>query len=72
MKLEDAEKGIEFLRNLTNDCLAQQNQLKFLTRILKQIILTNGGEVNVDIYLGEDAQKETRQIYIGTGKVWLE
>ena len=66
---------IEFLADDLKKALREAQQISqerdFYRRVLKQIVIQNGGEVAVDSSFGEAAQSEKRSLFIGNGYISL-
>lgn len=68
-QIEDLTKEVTFTLSNAN---AISDDNAFLRRILKQAILTHGGELKIDINLADAAKNDKRQFVFGSGKVVLE
>lgn len=69
----------EYIKNLTDEVKtvltvteSMARELQMLKRVLKQAVLTHGGELVVDVLLADAAENEKRQLFIGSGKITLE
>lgn len=69
--VKDVREFAESLNSMLKDYESMQRNDKFMTRVLIQAILTNGGSLSVDPALAEEAENVNYQLEFGDGKITI-
>jgi len=67
MKPEQIQSLSDDLKHALEHSINVMNERDFYLRIIKQAILSHGGELRIDSALGEQAKQETRNVEFCSG-----